>query len=111
MTALLPPSSSSERPNRCATRWPTWAPTAHEPVKLINGMRRSSTNAWARSVPASLNRKNKSGKPASRKAALHILIEAIEHSGVFGDGFQMVISPHTADRNGFQHQTKRKSVR
>jgi hypothetical protein len=56
MIALLPPSSSSERPMRCATRSPTWRPTAVEPVNDTSGMRWSSTNFDAISVPASLKR-------------------------------------------------------
>ena len=46
-----------------------------------------------------------SGKPAARSASLQIFIEAIAHSGVFGEGFQMVISPHTAARKAFQLHT------
>ena len=72
---------------RLATRSPTWRPTAVEPVKLISGMRWSSTNFFASSVPASLNWKNRSGKPPALSASLQIFIDATAESGVFGDGF------------------------
>ena len=90
---------------RWATRSPTARPTLVEPVKLISGMRRSSTKALARSVPASLNRKNRSGKPAPLSASLQIFIVAIAVSGVRGDGFQMQMSPQTVARKAFQAQT------
>ena len=105
MIALLPPSSSSERPMRCATRSPTMRPTLVEPVKLISGMRWSSTKLCAMSVPASLNRKNRSGKPAAFSASLQIFIDAIADSGVFGDGFQIEMSPQIAARNAFHAHT------
>ena len=39
--ALLPPSSSSERPSRSATAVPTFSPMSHEPVAEMSGIRRS----------------------------------------------------------------------
>src|SRR5690606_3984538 len=64
-----------------------------------------STNDCASSVPASLNRKKMSGKPPARRASLQIFIEAIADSGVFGEGFQMQMSPQTAAMKAFQDQT------
>src|SRR5947207_2638107 len=61
-------------------------------------MRWSSTNALAMSVPASLNRKKMSGKPASASAALHTRIAASADKGVLGEGFQIVMSPQIAAR-------------
>src|SRR3546814_9597432 len=102
--ALLPPSSSSERPMRLATRSPTWRPTLVEPVKLTRPMRLSSTKVWASSVPASLNRKKMSGKPHFFSASFQIFIEAIAANGVLGEGFQMQMSPQAADTKAVQAQ-------
>ena len=52
-----------------------------------------------------MNRKNRSGKPPFFSASLQIFIEAIADSGVFGDGFQMQMSPQTAATNAFQAHT------
>ncbi len=46
-----------------------------------------------------------SGKPAAFSASLQIFIDAMAESGVFGDGFQMQISPQMAARNAFQAHT------
>src|SRR5437762_8884181 len=48
---LLPPSSRSVRPKRCATRGPTIAPMRVEPVALTSGTRRSSHSASPSSAP------------------------------------------------------------
>ena len=45
IVALLPPSSSSTRPKRSATRGPTARPIAVEPVADTSAMRGSSTSA------------------------------------------------------------------
>ena len=51
MTALFPPSSSSDRPNRLPTATATLRPIADEPVAEIRGSRRSPVMAspmgWA----------------------------------------------------------------
>ncbi len=90
---------------RRATRSPTVRPTWVEPVKLISGMRLSSTNCWASSMPASLIRKKMSGKPPAFSASLQIFIDAIAVSGVLLDGFQMHTSPQIAARNEFHDHT------
>ncbi len=64
--ALLPPSSSSTRPNLCATRGPTARPIAVEPVAETSAIRGSSTScsptsrppwtSWTRPSGASPNR-------------------------------------------------------
>jgi len=105
MIALLPPSSSRLRPRRRATRSATVRPTSVEPVKLIRATRLSSTNCRASSVPASLIRKNRSGKPASASAALQIFWVAMAVSGVLLDGFQMQMSPQIAARKAFHDHT------
>src|SRR3546814_15453303 len=46
-----------------------------------------------------------SGKPPFFSASLQIFIEAIADSGVFGEGFQMQMSPPAAATNAFQAQT------
>ena len=90
---------------RRAQRSPTVRPTLVDPVKLISGMRLSSTNSEASSVPASLNRKKMSGKPPCFSASLQIFMLAMADSGVFGDGFQMLMSPQIAATNAFHAQT------
>lgn len=105
MMALLPPSSSRQRPRRRATFSATTRPIWVEPVKLINGTRVSSTSFSDSAVPASLIRKKMSGKPASFSAALQIFIVAIAVNGVLLDGFQMQISPQIAAKNAFQAHT------
>lgn len=103
--ALLPPSSSSERPMRRATRSPTWRPTFVEPVKLIIATRLSSTMRSASALSVSLNRKNRSGKPPALSASLQMRIEAIADSGVLPEGFQIEMSPQTAATNEFHAHT------
>ena len=56
-------------------------------------------------MPASLNRKKMSGKPPAFSASLQIFIDAIADSGVFGDGFQIEMSPQTAAMKLFQAHT------
>ncbi len=90
---------------RLATRSPTMRPTLVEPVKLTSGTRRSSTKDCASSLPASLNRKNRSGKPPSLSASLQMRMAAIADNGVLGEGFQIEMSPQTAATNEFQAQT------
>ncbi len=46
-----------------------------------------------------------SGKPPALSASLQIFIEAIALSGVFGDGFQIEMSPQTAAMNAFHAHT------
>ena len=46
-----------------------------------------------------------SGKPALRSASLQIFMLAMADSGVLGDGFQMLMSPHTAATKLFQAHT------
>ena len=46
-----------------------------------------------------------SGKPAFASASLQIFIDAIADSGVFGDGFQMLMSPQIAATNAFHAHT------
>ena len=45
--ALLPPSSSSERPSRAATVWATARPIGTQPVAEISGSRRSASQGLA----------------------------------------------------------------
>ena len=51
IAALLPPSSSSDRPNRSATRGPTARPIRVEPVALSSATPGWSTRAWPTSAP------------------------------------------------------------
>src|SRR6266568_448389 len=48
---LLPPSSRTARPKRCATTGATLPPIRVEPVALTSGTRRSAASAWPSSGP------------------------------------------------------------
>ncbi len=52
-----------------------------------------------------MNRKNRSGKPPAFSASLQIFIVAIADSGVFGDGFQMQMSPAMVASMAFHAHT------
>ena len=103
--ALLPPSSSSERPMRLATCTPTCLPTSQEPVKDTRLTRGSSTNFFASSLVASLNIRKTGGKPLPSSASLTIFCTATEHRGTLGDGFQIEALPAMAAINAFQLHT------
>jgi len=52
-----------------------------------------------------LNRKKMSGNPPALSASLQMRMEATADSGTLGEGFQIVMSPHTAARKAFQAHT------
>ncbi len=56
MAALLPPSSSSTRPNRSATRGPTCLPIRTDPVADTSATRGSSTSSSPTSRPPRISR-------------------------------------------------------
>ena len=63
ITALLPPSSSSDRPIRAATLTATFLPIAQLPVAETSGTRSSLLIASPTSAPVPMTRWKTSGKP------------------------------------------------
>jgi hypothetical protein len=102
--ALLPPSSSSERPKRCATRGPTMRPMRVLPVAETSGTRRVVEHRAADGEVGADAR----GRPARPFLAEHlgaIFVIAIAHSGVFSDGFHSALSPQTSASIAFHAHT------
>ncbi len=107
---MLPPSSSSTRPNRAATRGATTRPIRVEPVALTSATRGSSTSAAPTSAAPSTisDRPAGAGAPlaANRaRARAKIASHASAHSGVFSEGFHTTLSPHTSASAAFQAHT------
>ena len=110
MIALLPPSSSRQRPKRAATRGPTARPMRVEPVADSSATWGWSTsasptaawpmNTWLRcagaSPPAALKRATARSNSACVASAV---------SGVFSLGFQTTASPQTSASAAFQAHT------
>ena len=106
IVALFPPSSSSTRPNRWATRGPTARPIAVDPVAETSATRGSSTSAspmfrspwtiWT--SPSGASPKRSRARPTS-------CITSSAQSGVFSLGFQITGSPQTSARAAFQAHT------
>ncbi len=105
MAALLPPSSSSSRPNRPATRGATARPMRVEPVALSSATRGSSTSAWPTSAPPSSTADTAAGAPARRAASATSAWQASAVSMVFSDGFQTTASPQTRASAVFHDHT------
>ncbi len=70
MAALLPPSSSSARPKRAATRGPTCWPIRTEPVADSSAIRGSSTSRSPSSRPPRIRPLTAGGAPTSAAARL-----------------------------------------
>ncbi len=105
MIALLPEHSRRQRPNRPATTWAICLPTADDPVNESNATRGSAASRAPASRPASMSSVKIGGRSSSRTIRLQSCWTAIAASGVFGDGFQTVALPHTAESNAFHAQT------
>ena len=103
--ALLPPSSSSERPNRSATRGPTARPIRVEPVALSSAMPGWSTSACPTSGPPRSTCESASGAPCSAIARARTAWQASEVSGVSSEGFHTTGSPQTRATAVFHDQT------
>ena len=113
MIALLPPSSSRQRPRRLATTSPTRRPMRHEPVAEMSGRRRSAiiVSPTSASVPMMSGKMSAGSMPSglqtscSRSTFQQISLVAIAVSGVMSDGFQMHASPQTAATIAFHAHT------
>ena len=105
MIALLPEHSSRQRPNRSATTCAICLPTADDPVNDTRETRGSAASRAAASRPESISSVKIGGKLSSAMIRLHSCWTAIAASGVFGEGFQTVALPHTAESSAFHAQT------
>ena len=103
--ALLPPSSSSERPNRSATRGPTARPIRVEPVALTSATPGWSTSACPTSAPPTRTWTRSAGAPTSAIARASSAWQASDVSGVSSDGFHTTVSPQTRATAVFHDQT------
>ena len=104
MTALLPPSSKSERPIRRATASPTARPIRQLPVAETSGRRASFAIRAPSSAPPTAS-ENSGGCPARRQASAAIRVTATALSGVSSDGFHTTVSPHVTAMRAFQAHT------
>jgi len=113
MMALFPPSSRSVRPSLLPTTSPTRRPMRVLPVALMSGKRRSASIASPTSASLPITSPNTSsarphfGTKTSwdRITSCATLFMAIAVSGVMSDGFQIMVSPHTAASIAFQAHT------
>jgi len=104
--ALLPPSSSSERPSRAATVVATARPIRTEPVAEINGSSGACANASPTAPSPATRQSSASGASGMSAAARSASAwQAIAQSGAFSDGFQSTGSPQTSASMAFQAQT------
>src|SRR5205085_785121 len=95
IAALLPPSSSSDRPKRAATRGPTSRPIRVEPVAETSATAGSSTSARPTAASPSTTCEMSGEKPASTRARDNSADEASAHKGACSEGFQTTGSPQT----------------
>ena len=104
---LLPPSSSSERPKRLATRCATARPIAVEPVAEINGNSWASASASPTPTPVPINTHEMAGGTfgISFSTDATTAWQAIAQSGVFSEGFQTTGSPQTQASAAFHAHT------
>ncbi|KAG0748010.1 hypothetical protein G6F24_015459 [Rhizopus arrhizus] len=106
MMALLPPSSSSTRPKRCATRGPTWRPMRVEPVAETSATVCESTSASPTSRPPISTSDRPAGASPKRCIAwAKSAWQARAVSGVFSDGFHTTALPQTMASAAFQDHT------
>ena len=106
ITALLPPSSSSERPNRAATDCATARPIGTEPVAETSGTSGEAAKACPTSRPPSTRLLTPAGtSDISAATCSTIAWQASAESGVFSDGFQISESPQTRASMAFQAHT------
>ncbi len=95
IAALLPPSSSRDRPKRAATRGPTSRPIRVEPVAESSATAGESTRAMPTDASPSTTWETSGEKPPSTSARESRADDASAHSGACSDGFQTTVSPHT----------------
>ena len=104
--ALLPPSSSSERPRRAPTVLPTSLPMAVEPVAETSGNRLSSAIFWPISRPPMITLETPRGISGMLSSALFTTAwQASAHKGAFSEGLNTMAFPHTRPIMLFHDQT------
>src|SRR5579872_1996463 len=103
--ALLPPSSSKERPRRAATAVPTALPMRVDPVADISGMRVSLLIHSPHSLLPITRPQTPSGTLFALNTSAIIFWQAIAESGVFSDGFHTQVLPHISAIILFQLHT------
>ncbi len=107
IAALLPPSSSSARAKRAASRGPTARPMAVEPVAETTATRGIVDQRLADVAAADqqLARGPSGASPNRRMARANTACVASAVSGVFSDGFHTTGSPHTSASAAFHAHT------
>ena len=105
IAALLPPSSSSARPNRAATRGAISRPIRVDPVALTRATRGSSTRASPAAAAPMISELTAPGAPTRFAASTARAWQASAVSRVFSDGFQTTASPHTNASVAFHDHT------
>src|SRR5262244_1073816 len=103
---LLPPSSRSERPSRCATVAATARPIDAEPVADTSGSFGDAASRWPTSrAPTTRQEIAEGTSEAPATVCWMSAWQAIAHSDVFSDGFQTTVSPQTHAIAAFQAHT------
>ncbi len=107
IAALLPPNSNNDRPSRAATVCATARPMGTEPVAETSGNAGEAAIAWPTSAPVPTSTLATAGGTSSNSASTSVAIrwQANAHSGVFSEGFQTKVSPHTSASIAFQAHT------
>jgi hypothetical protein len=105
MMALLPPSSSKDRPKRSPTAAPTALPMRVLPVALTKGMRVSWLIHSPTSRPPLMITLTPSGTPLRLNTRSVMCWQAMLHRGVFSLGFQRHTSPQIHASAVFQLHT------
>ena len=106
IAALLPPSSRIVLAKRDAATCPTARPIAVLPVAETSAMRGSATNVAPISHAPMTTCESPSGassKSLSTLSSKACVANAV--SGVFSDGFQITLLPHTSASAAFHAQT------
>ena len=75
------------------------------PVALISGMRGSFTIASPTGSTSPTARLNTPSNPVPAMTSWTMFVTAIDVSGTAGEGFQIIVSPHTAASSAFQAHT------
>src|SRR5579875_1009239 len=105
MIALLPPNSNNDLPNLAPTAAPTALPMRVEPVAETSGILLSLAMRSPKSLSPITKLQTPSGTLFSLKIFEMIFKQAIAHSGVFSEGFQIHTSPQTQASMAFQLHT------
>jgi len=104
--AIVPPSSRIDRPNLSAIRGATARPIRVDPVALTSGTSGFPASACPSSGPPRMTAESPGGIPSRPFAARSSSAwHARAQSGVFSEGFQTSVSPHTRAIAAFHAHT------